>query len=177
VVGATRWCVPPLVVDLGGGRYGDPRPKGDGDGRFLAGSLSGCLGAARDSGNDAGRRGTGIALEVLQLRCEVRGRPSAAVFEGHDGIRQMCETANQWSSDLEFRVLSRQTAGSMFSFETETSGINSSPLGGLPATGRRFVLRAISVGRVNDNGLVSEHRDYWDLGSFLTQIGRLPPMG
>jgi hypothetical protein len=103
--------------------------------------------------------------------------PSAAVFEGHDGIRQMCEMANQWSSDLEFRVLSRQTDGSMFSFETETLGMNSSPLGGLPATGRRFVLRSVSVGRVDDNSLVTEHRDYWDLGSFLTQIGVLPALG
>jgi hypothetical protein len=103
--------------------------------------------------------------------------PSAAVFEGHDGIRQMCETANHWSSDLEFRVLSRQTDGSMFSFETETSGTNSSPLGGIPATGRRFVLRAVAVGRVDGNRLVCEHRDYWDLGSFLIQIGVLPPLG
>ena len=102
--------------------------------------------------------------------------PSAAVFEGHDGIRQMCETANRWSSGLEFNVLTRQTDGSMFSFETETLGINSSPLGDLPATGRRFVLRAVSVGRVDDNGLVREHRDYWDLGSLLTQIGALPPL-
>jgi steroid delta-isomerase-like uncharacterized protein len=103
--------------------------------------------------------------------------PSAAVFEGHHGIRQMCEAANQWSSDLEFRVVSRQTDGSMFSFETETSGSHSSPLGALPATGRRFVLRGVSVGRVDDDGLVSEHRDYWDLGSFLAQIGALPPLG
>jgi SnoaL-like polyketide cyclase len=101
--------------------------------------------------------------------------PSAAVFEGHGGIRQMCATANQWASDLEFRVLSRQTDGSMFSFETETSGVDSSPLGGLRATGRRFVLRGVSVGRVDDDSLVSEHRDYWDLGSYLTQIGALPP--
>jgi phosphoglycolate phosphatase-like HAD superfamily hydrolase len=28
-----------------------------------------------------------------------------------------------------------------------------------------------------DDGLVREHRDYWDMGSFLTQIGVLPPFG
>jgi hypothetical protein len=103
--------------------------------------------------------------------------PSSSLFQGHEGIKEMCELANQWSSDLDFNVLTRQTNGSLFSFETETVGTNSSPLGDLPATGRRFVLRAVSVGQVDDAGLVREHRDYWDLGSFLTQIGVLPPFG
>jgi steroid delta-isomerase-like uncharacterized protein len=125
-------------------------------------------------------RGEGELVSLLKFfSVDVRYEdvPSAAVFEGHDGIRRMCETANQWSSDLEFNVLTRQTDGSMFSFETETVGSNSSPLGDQPATGRRFVLRAVAVGRVDDNGVVSEHRDYWDLGSFLAQVGALPPVG
>jgi steroid delta-isomerase-like uncharacterized protein len=129
------------------------------------------------AGTVQGRKQLASLLTYFSSDVRYEDVPSAAVFEGHDGIRRMCETANQWSPDLEFRVLSRQTDGSMFSFETETSGINSSPLGGLPATGRRFVLRAVAVGRVDDNGLVCEHRDYWDLGSFLTQIGALPPLG
>jgi steroid delta-isomerase-like uncharacterized protein len=103
--------------------------------------------------------------------------PSSSVFEGHKGIEQMCELANQWSSDLDFNVLTRQTNGSLFSFETETVGTNTSTLGDLPATGRRFVLRGVSVGQVDEEGLVREQRDYWDMGSFLTQIGVLPPFG
>lgn len=102
--------------------------------------------------------------------------PSGSVFEGHNGIKQMCELASQWSSDLEFNVLTRQTNGSLFSFEAETVGTNTSTLGDIPATGRRFVLRGVSVGRVDDEGLVREHRDYWDMGSFLVQIGVLPPL-
>ncbi len=100
--------------------------------------------------------------------------PSSSVFEGHKGIKQMCELANQWSSDLEFNVLTRQTNGPLFSFEAETVGTNTSTLGDLPATGRRFVLRGVSVGQVDGEGRVREHRDYWDMGSFLRQIGILP---
>jgi hypothetical protein len=100
--------------------------------------------------------------------------PSVSVFEGHEGIGQMCRLANQWSSDLDFNILTRQTDGSLFSFETETAGTNTSTLGDLPATGRGFVLRGVSVGHVDDDGLVREQRDYWDMGSFLTQIGVLP---
>ena len=58
--------------------------------------------------------------------------PSSSVFEGHKGIEQMCEPANQWSSDLDFNVLTRQTNGSLFSFETETVGTNTSTLGDSP---------------------------------------------
>ncbi len=38
------------------------------------------------------------------------------------------------------------------------------------------MLRSVSVGQVNDSGLVEELRDYWDLGSILIQIGILPPL-
>jgi steroid delta-isomerase-like uncharacterized protein len=100
--------------------------------------------------------------------------PTASVFEGHDGIEQMCKLAHEWSSDLEAKVLTRQTTGKLFAFETETSGTNTAAMGGLPATGRRFVLRGVSVGSVDGQGLVAEQRDYWDLGSFLVQVGVLP---
>jgi hypothetical protein len=100
--------------------------------------------------------------------------PSGLVFQGHNGVKEMCEGAHQWSSDLSIKVLTRQTDGSMYCFEAESVGTNTAPLGEIPATGQRFLLRTVSVGQVDDNELVREHRDYWDLGSFLTQIGILP---
>jgi SnoaL-like polyketide cyclase len=102
--------------------------------------------------------------------------PTASVFVGHDGIKQMCKLAHQWSSDFEIKVLTRQTNGSLFALETESAGTNTAPLGDLPASGRRFVLRTVSIGSVDGQGLVREHRDYWDLGGFLVQIGVLPAM-
>jgi steroid delta-isomerase-like uncharacterized protein len=102
--------------------------------------------------------------------------PTAASFVGHDGIRQMCELAHRWASDLEFIVLTQLVDGAMFAMETESRGTNDSPLGGLPATGRTFMLKGVSMGRFDAHGLICEQRDYWDLGSFLGQIGVLPPM-
>ncbi len=97
--------------------------------------------------------------------------PTARVFEGHDGIRRMCQGAYNWSSDVEATVLTRQTNGSLFAVETEWRGTNTAALGDLPATGRRFTLRMVSIGIIDDEGLVTEHRDYWDLASFLAQLG------
>ncbi|HTT87372.1 MAG TPA: nuclear transport factor 2 family protein [Acidimicrobiales bacterium] len=99
--------------------------------------------------------------------------PTGSVFEGHDGIRHMCQLAHHWSSDIEATVFTRQTDGTMFAFETEVTGTNDAALGDLPATGRPFVLEGVSVGTVDGDGLVTSQRDYWDLGSFLAQVGLL----
>ena len=99
--------------------------------------------------------------------------PSGTVFVGHEGVKEMSEAAHQWSSDLAFKVLTRQINGSLYAFETETSGTNTGTTGPMPATRRPFVLRGVSVGTVSADGLVEEHRDYWDLGSFLVQMGVL----
>jgi steroid delta-isomerase-like uncharacterized protein len=127
----------------------------------------------------AGTSSGGDALKALLnfMSRDVRYEdvPSAAVFDGHDGIREMCRLAQDWSSDLRFKVLTRQTEGTLYAFEVETSGTHSGTMGALPATGRPFVLRGVSVGTVTSDGLVREQRDYWDLGSFLMQIGVLQP--
>ncbi|HEY7946890.1 MAG TPA: nuclear transport factor 2 family protein [Acidimicrobiales bacterium] len=125
----------------------------------------------------AGAPGGGAILNTLLdlYSADVRYEdvPTTVVFVGHEGITQMCEAAHQWSTDLVVKVVSRQTDGRRFALETEVSGTNSSALGQRPATGRSFTLRGVSVGRVSHDNLVCEHRDYWDLGSFLMQVGAL----
>jgi SnoaL-like polyketide cyclase len=103
--------------------------------------------------------------------------PTASVFDGHDGIKRMCDSAHILSSDLRFAVLTRQTNGRMFALETEFWGTSTGGMGRLSATGRKFTQRAVSVGTIDDQGLVAEHRDYWDLAGFLAQIGAEPVRG
>jgi steroid delta-isomerase-like uncharacterized protein len=127
--------------------------------------------AGRPEGNNALK----TFLGFLSPDVRYEDVPSASAFIGHDGIKQMCEAAHQWSSDLEIHVLTRQTSGSLYALETEASGTHTGAMGALPATGRSFVLRGVSIGEVSSDGLVREQRDYWDLGGFLMQIGVLPP--
>jgi hypothetical protein len=101
--------------------------------------------------------------------------PTGMVFVGHDGVKEMSEGAYQWSSDMAFKVVTRQTNGLLYAFEVETTGTNTGAMGSTPATGRPFALRGVSVGTVSGDGLVEEHRDYWDLGGFLIQIGIIAP--
>jgi steroid delta-isomerase-like uncharacterized protein len=100
--------------------------------------------------------------------------PSQTVFEGHDGIVEMCRGAYQMAADLSFEVVSRQIDERRYAFETVGTGTNTGPLGPIPATGRPLVLRGISVGSVSDAGLVEEHRDYWDMAGVLVQLGLMP---
>jgi hypothetical protein len=96
--------------------------------------------------------------------------PSGSVYIGHPGIHEMAAQAHDLSSDMTFTVHGRAGGPDFFAFETEVKGTNTGPLGPMPATNRPFVIRSVSVGR-HTNGVVSEHRDYWDLSNFLAQIG------
>jgi steroid delta-isomerase-like uncharacterized protein len=43
----------------------------------------------------------------------------------------------------------------------------------VPATGRRFGVPGVSIGRLRD-GKVVEQRDYWNMAAFLMQVGLMP---
>jgi hypothetical protein len=125
----------------------------------------------------AGSPGGGDDLRKLLNCCSPDIRyedvPTATVYEGHGGIERMCMGAYNWSSDVKATaVLTRLTSGKLFSVETEWKGTSTTAIGDLPATGRSFVLRQLSVGATDDQGLVTHHRDYWDLASFLAQTQR-----
>jgi len=97
--------------------------------------------------------------------------PGAAVFVGHDGIREMTKSASQMSSDLQFELLSSVCDGRTFAFESICRGTNTGGVGPVPATGRSFEFRLASVGEVSEQGLVTAQRDYWDLAGLLAQLG------
>jgi hypothetical protein len=86
----------------------------------------------------------------------------------------MCEAAHAWSEDVSIRVTSRQTDGACFAIEVIASGTNTGTMGSSPATGRPFSYPMASVGKIGPDVLVVEHRYYWDLMSFLRQLGMLP---
>jgi len=100
--------------------------------------------------------------------------PSGGVYIGHTGIAEMCGGAYQMSSDITFDVVTRQTDGRLFAFETLCRGTNTGAIGPIPATGRPIELRGTSIGSVSADGLVEDQRDYWDLAGLLVQLGAMP---
>jgi hypothetical protein len=100
--------------------------------------------------------------------------PTAQVFTGHAGVIRMGAQALLMANDIRFTCVSAQESGDQFAFETETHGTNTGAVGAFPPTGKPFVLRGVSVGRRTPQGRVILHRDYWDLVSYLHQIGLMP---
>jgi hypothetical protein len=78
------------------------------------------------------------------------------------------------SADLTFEVVSRQTDGRRYAFETIGTGTSTGAVGQIRATGEPITLRGISVGEHSDDGLVQSHRDYWDMASLLIQLRVIP---
>jgi hypothetical protein len=123
------------------------------------------------AGSPHGAQALAHFLSFLSPTIRYRDVPTGLVFVGHGEVESMCQGAYQWCADLTSDVLTRQTNGSLFAFETVTSGTNTGPMGELPATGLPFSFKSVSVGRVGTDGLVEEHRDYWDLSTMLNQVG------
>lgn len=57
--------------------------------------------------------------------------------------------------------------------EWTMTAVHSGDWPGLPATGKRFSVRGVSVVRFKD-GKIHRQSDYWDLATVLRQIGVLP---
>lgn len=128
--------------------------------------------AASPDGGDAMQRLLGFMSDDVRYE----DVPTQSVFEGHDGVAEMCAGAFEMSADLSFEVKTRQTDGRLYAFETVGTGTNTGAIGPIPATGRSVTLRGISVGSVSGAGLVESHRDYWDMAGLLVQLGVMPAL-
>jgi len=62
----------------------------------------------------------------------------------------------------------------MVAYVTTTTGIQTGPMGDLPASGKEFVLKNIVIQRVED-GKIAETWISWDNVAMLTQLGFFPP--
>ena len=62
----------------------------------------------------------------------------------------------------------------MVAYVTTTTGVQTGPMGNLPASGKEFMLKNIVIQRI-ENGKVAETWISWDNVAMLTQLGFFPP--
>jgi steroid delta-isomerase-like uncharacterized protein len=97
-------------------------------------------------------------------------------FQGHDGVKGFVDgMAEHLSSDYTFTPgWAVETPGG-YSFEWILAGTNDlpNPATGMPATGKAFAIRGVSIG-VREDGLMLQNHDYWNLAGFLMQVGLMP---
>jgi steroid delta-isomerase-like uncharacterized protein len=100
-------------------------------------------------------------------------------FTGREAVAQLLAGMDQGlSSDYSFEVTTVVESGELYAFEWVLSGTHdrANPALGLPATGKRFTVPGLTIGR-RRAGLIAENRDYWNLAALLTQLGLMPTPG
>lgn len=98
---------------------------------------------------------------------------AGAVSRGKQELKAFVTSWYAWSRDLNFELKSFFSAGDWAASEWIMSGTHTGDLPGIPATNKRFSLRGASVIELRA-GKISRNSDYWNLASFLQQVGILP---
>jgi len=102
--------------------------------------------------------------------------PLRKTLEGPAGIAGFVEESlNEFSSDFRFELKSSGESERGYAMEWTMSGTHdrSSKMPPLPATGKAFEIRGVSVGTL-EGSKIAANRDYWDVATFLRQVGILP---
>ena len=95
-----------------------------------------------------------------------------AVNKGSDELRKFATGTFDAFADLTFELKARfvSTDGRRGALEWLWRGRQTKDLPGLPATGKPFEVRGASVVEFRD-GKISRNADYWDLTTYLRQVG------
>lgn len=94
--------------------------------------------------------------------------PSGGSWQGREQLREMFVLNYQWANDQALTFTRRLVDGRDYVLEGKARGTNGTAVG---ERGRPYVLEFICIGSFDDDGRVQEQRDYWDVKSWLLQIG------
>jgi steroid delta-isomerase-like uncharacterized protein len=93
---------------------------------------------------------------------------------GRQAITAFVDGMTGFSTDYRFESVSEFSTDTNYVAEWELYGTHDGDGAGLPATGKPYRIRGVSVGTLRQGKIIS-NRDYWNMADFLVQIGALPP--
>jgi steroid delta-isomerase-like uncharacterized protein len=99
--------------------------------------------------------------------------PLGAVNRGADAVRGFIQTGWAAFPDMRFELTTSAISGDHGTAEWVMAGTHAGDFPGLPATGRPFSVRGVSVLELAGDKIRSV-RDYWDFATVLRQLGFLP---
>ena len=85
-------------------------------------------------------------------------------------VAEFVNAVSNCNDEIEFILAD----SNMVAYVTTTTGIQTGPMGDLPASGRSFTLKNIVIQRIED-GKIAETWISWDNVAMLTQLGFFPP--
>jgi len=96
---------------------------------------------------------------------EIRGKEVFIAF-----VSDFVNAVSNCKDEIEFIIAD----SNMVAYVTTTTGVQTGPMGDLPATGKEFMLKNIVIQRIED-GKIAETWISWDNVAMLTQLGLFPP--
>ena len=95
---------------------------------------------------------------------------SGHVYRGTEEIKQLLRAVYAWAPDYRVTMKSLILEGDVAATEWQSEGIQTGPVGDLPASGNSFRLRGVSILTFRD-GKIASVTDYYDMATFLRQLG------
>jgi len=92
------------------------------------------------------------------------------IVRGKEAIKQLLRAAYAWAPDFRVAMKSLIVADNTAATEWVSEGIQTGPIGELPASGNSFQLRGASILNFQ-NGKIAKVTDYYDMATFLRQLG------
>ena len=109
-------------------------------------------------------------LSLCTDDCVYEDVTMAAVNRGKQELKAFADAVLGAFPDFKMNLTSGFIAGNWAAAEWTMSGTHRGDLPGMPATGKTFSLRGASICELRD-GKISRNSDYWDMVTFLKQIG------
>ena len=119
---------------------------------------------------------TTLVDEIIHPDCILRYPLLPEPIKGIDAYKKFIKSTASTFSEFTGKVEEVNVKGDRIWSRYSMSGINTGPLGNIPATGKKFQVTGMGITRIED-GKIIEDETYWNVLGFFQQLGftLLPP--
>jgi steroid delta-isomerase-like uncharacterized protein len=112
-------------------------------------------------------------LSLFTDDCVYEDVTFGAVCRGAKELRAFADGVFAAIPDFKIELTTRFMAGSSAGMEWVMSGTHHGDFPGMPATGKRFSIRGVTILELQDHK-IRRNADYWDAATVMRQVGLLP---
>jgi len=112
-------------------------------------------------------------LSLFTDDCVYEDVTFGAINRGKKELRAFADGVFASVPDFKVELTARFVAGSQAGMEWVMSGTHKGDFPGMPATGKRFSIRGVTILELQA-GKIRRNSDYWDAASVMRQVGLLP---
>jgi steroid delta-isomerase-like uncharacterized protein len=116
---------------------------------------------------------SGNVLSLFTDDCVYEDVTFGVVNHGKKELQAFADGVFAGIPDFKIELTARFAAGMSAGMEWIMSGTHKGDFPGMPATGKRFSVRGVTIIELH-GGKIRRNSDYWDAASVMKQVGLLP---